>query len=276
MSFNFHYNTIIVPFSNLVFLNIVCSCVYCFDFAMATLSSATPFKRHSHSTAYFITELQEIKTRLAQRDEELRQMETKLQILDVKHMEKRLSKLAMKHERSIPHVQHHHGHVLRSSNTYGSFEKKEEWKIHKLEDRCQHVALPYQSVKVPSFSGDSDPNVYLDWEAKCEQIFKAYGVYEDQKVKISSLEFLDFAKKWWHSIVMDIGLSSAFLSQVHSYLECILGLSSGGNYTHLEAFHPSSGMHISKSYNHINFLSLFIFFIHFHSKINSKTCLCCF
>jgi len=91
---------------------------------MATLSSATPSKRHSHSNAYFITELQEIKTKLAQRDLELRQIETKLQILDVKHMEKRLSKLAMKHERSIPHGQHHHGHVLRSSNNYGSFEKK--------------------------------------------------------------------------------------------------------------------------------------------------------
>jgi len=68
------------------------------------------------------------------------------------------------------------------------------------------VILPYfQSVRVPSFSGHSDPNVYLDWEAKCEQIFKAYGVYEDQKVKIASLEFLDVAKEWWHKIVMDIG-----------------------------------------------------------------------
>ena len=47
--------------------------------------------------------------------------------------------------------------------------------------------------------------MYLDWEAKYEQIFKAYGVYEDQKVKIASLEFLDFAKEWWHNIVMDIG-----------------------------------------------------------------------
>ena len=102
---------------------------------MATLSRAAPSKRHSHSNAYFITELQEIKTKLAQRDEELRQMETKLQILDIKHMEKRLSKHSMKHERSIPHGQHHHGHVLRSSNNYGSFEKKEEWKIQKHEDR---------------------------------------------------------------------------------------------------------------------------------------------
>jgi len=47
--------------------------------------------------------------------------------------------------------------------------------------------------------------VYLDWEAKCEQIFNAYGVHEDQKVKIASLEFLNYDMKWWHRLVMDIG-----------------------------------------------------------------------
>ena len=62
-------------------------------------------------------------------------------------------------------------------------------------------------VKVPSFSGDSDHNVYLDWEAKCEQIFYVHGVNDDQKVKIASLEFLDYAMKLWHRLVMDIGLN---------------------------------------------------------------------
>ena len=77
---------------------------------------------------------------------------------------------------------------------------------HHREQRHHQEALPYfQTVKVPSFSGDSDPNVYLDWEAKCEQIFKAYEVHEDQKVKIASLEFIDYAMNLWHSIVMDIG-----------------------------------------------------------------------
>ena len=52
---------------------------------------------------------------------------------------------------------------------------------HHREQRHHQEALPYfQTVKVPSFSGDSDPNVYLDWEAKCEQIFKAY---ESMKTK---------------------------------------------------------------------------------------------
>ncbi|XP_068504176.1 uncharacterized protein [Phaseolus vulgaris] len=152
--------------------------------------------------AALIEDLKHVKQSNAQYLEVLSQMETRLRILEVQRMEKRLSKLELKYERSShsnherhhsprhsskdfsnAHGQHHYGLVLKSFNTYGSFEKKEEWKIHKREDRSQHVILPFvQSVKVPSFSGNSDPNVYLDWEAKCEQIFKAYGVYEDQKV----------------------------------------------------------------------------------------------
>jgi len=69
-------------FLALFFLKLFVLFVCCFDFAMATLSSAAPPKRHSHSNEYFINELQEIKTILAKRDEELRQMETKLQILE--------------------------------------------------------------------------------------------------------------------------------------------------------------------------------------------------
>jgi len=44
----------------------------------------------------------------------------------------------------------------------------------------------------------------------------------------------------------------------------------------LKPIHPSSGVHNSKSYNHISFLFLFILSFHTHSILNSKTCLCCF
>jgi len=45
--------------------------------------------------------------------------------------------------------------------------------------------LPY--VKLPSFSGDIYPNVYLGLKAKCEQIFNVHEVQDDQKVKLASL-----------------------------------------------------------------------------------------
>ena len=65
--------------------------------------------------------------------------------------------------------------------------------------------FPY--VKLPSFSGESDPNIYLGWEVKVEQIFNVYEVQEDQKVKLASLEFLDYVMQWWYQTVMDIGLN---------------------------------------------------------------------
>jgi len=94
---------------------------------------------------------------------------------------------------------------------YGSQEKdEEEWRVQNYEVRCHHHHQPKKSmsyVKLPSFSGDSDPNVYLRCKAKVEQIFSVYVVEEDQRVKLASLEFEDYAMNWWHKIVMDIGLN---------------------------------------------------------------------
>ena len=76
-----------------------------------------------------------------------------------------------------------HSPALRSTGRINS-----HGEAHHREQRHHQEAKPQVPfVKVPSFSGDSDPNLYLEWEAKCEQIFKAYEVDEDQKVKIASL-----------------------------------------------------------------------------------------
>jgi len=82
--------------------------------------------------------------------------------------------------------------------------------MHNFEERRHQHPPPKHSfpfVKLHSFSGDSDPNVYLGWKAKVEQIFNVYEVQEDQKVKLASLEFLDYAMQWWHQVVMEIGLN---------------------------------------------------------------------
>ena len=84
----------------------------------------------------------------------------------------------------------------RSYNHYDNHEEDEDWRIHQYDERRhQHhpskISFPY--VKLTSFSGESDPNIYLGWEAKVEKIFNVYEIQEDQKVKLSSLEFLDYA-----------------------------------------------------------------------------------
>ncbi|KAL2239135.1 UNVERIFIED_CONTAM: hypothetical protein Sindi_1105200 [Sesamum indicum] len=48
-------------------------------------------------------------------------------------------------------------------------------------------------VTIPSFKGKSDPEVYLEWEMRVEQIFSCHNYSESKKVKLAALEFTDYA-----------------------------------------------------------------------------------
>ena len=97
------------------------------------------------------------------------------------------------HRRRRPHP-HFHGY---RPHAHGD-------RHHREDGYHQDAKAKIPLVKIPSFNGDSDPNVYLDWEAKCEQIFDAHEVHDDHKVKLATLDFSDYAMKWWHSVVKDI------------------------------------------------------------------------
>ena len=71
-------------------------------------------------------------------------------------------------------------------------------------DQRYHQVFNIACKKVPSFNGDSDPNVYLEWETKVDHYFHVYKVQDDDKLRIVSSSFLGYAKEWWHKIVMDI------------------------------------------------------------------------
>jgi len=141
-------------------------------------------------------ELAAAKRTIAQKDEAMRKMEERLQ------------RIELAYERSQRGRRHHHRHDSRSYQNYGDHEEDDEWRRHPFEDRHQNVAKPFLPyVNLPSFSGESDPNVYLGWEAKVEKIFNVHEVQDDQKVKLATLEFLDYGMQWWHKLVMDIGLN---------------------------------------------------------------------
>ena len=126
----------------------------------------------------------ETKRTLAQKEEEMRQLSERLQILEVAQ------------ERPTRERRWEPRRASRSYTHYESQEEDQDWRVHNFEERChQHPpSKPYfPFIKFSSFSGESDPNVYLGWEAKVEQIFNVYEVQEDQKVKLASLEFLDYA-----------------------------------------------------------------------------------
>ena len=46
-------------------------------------------------------------------------------------------------------------------------------------------------MKIPTFKGTYDSEVYLEWEMKVEQVFACYNYNEEKKIKLVSLEFED-------------------------------------------------------------------------------------
>jgi len=166
---------------------------------MDNFSSRESCKPHSPHKAALIEDLKNARQSNAQYLEMMRQMEARLQSLE-------LDREANHNNRE--RRQHHRTSSRTSYNSHGYHEGNERRRPHHHEERRQHVAMPYlPCVKFPSFSGEGDPNVYLGWEAKVEQIFDENGVLDDQRIRLASLEFLDYAMQWWHQSLVDIGLN---------------------------------------------------------------------
>ena len=61
------------------------------------------------------------------------------------------------------------------------------------------------NVRIPKFVGDSDFSVYEQWETKVEQILFSYDLFDAMDiVKITALEFEDYALYWWNQLQKDI------------------------------------------------------------------------
>uniref|UniRef100_A0A2N9HCS9 Retrotransposon gag domain-containing protein n=1 Tax=Fagus sylvatica TaxID=28930 RepID=A0A2N9HCS9_FAGSY len=56
-------------------------------------------------------------------------------------------------------------------------------------------------MKIPSFQGTTDPEVYLEWEKKIELMFDCHNYSEEKKVKLAVIEFTDYAIIWWDQLV---------------------------------------------------------------------------
>ena len=54
-------------------------------------------------------------------------------------------------------------------------------------------------VKIPSFEGKCDPDLYLVWVRKMDQIWACHNFPEMKKIQVATLEFQDYAMLWWDS-----------------------------------------------------------------------------
>ena len=57
-------------------------------------------------------------------------------------------------------------------------------------------------MKIPSFQGKSNPDVYLEWEKKVELVFDCHNYSEEKKEKLAAVEFIDYAIIWWDQIIL--------------------------------------------------------------------------
>ena len=58
-------------------------------------------------------------------------------------------------------------------------------------------------IKIPSFQGKSDPEVYLEWETKMKMLFDCHNYSEIMKVKLVAIEFTDYAIVWWDQLLIN-------------------------------------------------------------------------
>uniref|UniRef100_A0A2N9F371 Uncharacterized protein n=1 Tax=Fagus sylvatica TaxID=28930 RepID=A0A2N9F371_FAGSY len=56
-------------------------------------------------------------------------------------------------------------------------------------------------MKIPSFQGRTDPEVYLEWEKKIDLVFDCHNYSKEKKVKLAVIEFTDYAIIWWDQLV---------------------------------------------------------------------------
>jgi len=51
-------------------------------------------------------------------------------------------------------------------------------------------------IKIPKFKGENDPNLYIEWEQKVDQIFNIQLVSDQEKLDLVVLEFENYAMTW--------------------------------------------------------------------------------
>ncbi|KAJ4710331.1 Transposon Ty3-I Gag-Pol polyprotein [Melia azedarach] len=51
-------------------------------------------------------------------------------------------------------------------------------------------------MKIPTFQGKNDPELYLEWERNVEHVFDCHNYSEEKKVKLAAVEFIDYASIW--------------------------------------------------------------------------------
>ena len=78
--------------------------------------------------------------------------------------------------------------------------REKEREPRKRGHSTRNASQEKQTAKIPKFYGGSDPKIFLDWEAKVDQIFIENHVKDQAQVDLVVLGFLEYANTWWHKV----------------------------------------------------------------------------
>ena len=109
-----------------------------------------------------------------------------------------LSKSLTRSSRSRSHNRRNRDNGGAHSEDYSGSEDDE--RAEKPRRDTSPNALKGLKIQVPAFKGKSDPEAYLEWEGRIEMVFDCYDYSEEQKVKVATVEFTDYALVWWDQV----------------------------------------------------------------------------
>ncbi|XP_027093678.1 uncharacterized protein [Coffea arabica] len=102
-----------------------------------------------------------------------------------------LSKSLTRGSRSRSHNRSNRGPKTANSEDYSASEDEE--RPEKPRRDTPKNELKGLKIQVPTFKGKSDPEAYLEWEDRIEMVFDCYDYSKEQKVKVATVEFTDYA-----------------------------------------------------------------------------------
>jgi hypothetical protein len=70
-------------------------------------------------------------------------------------------------------------------------------RTHQLEENENKSKLCPHIPQLPSYSGEFDPKVYVNWEMEVDKEFRKFELSEEQKVTIASLVLTNYALNLW-------------------------------------------------------------------------------
>ena len=66
----------------------------------------------------------------------------------------------------------------------------------------QDSSLGNIKMKISTFQGKNDPELYLEWERRVEHVFDCHSYSKEKNVKLATVEFTNYVSIWWDQLMI--------------------------------------------------------------------------